>query len=127
MATTSPSLTFTVVVLAEQAAQRPHHVAGGELSRGHLVQQRLELVVRVLVDQRDRHAGVAEVLRAGDAGEAGADHDHVGGGAWPQSKTCPCSYRSAAPAASVSAATLPRVKNPSYPWQRSTYSVISSE
>ena len=63
------------LVLAEQTAQRAHHVARGKLGRGDLVQQRLELVVRVLVDQGDRHAGLAEFLGAGDAGEPGADDD----------------------------------------------------
>ena len=63
------------LVLAEETAQRAHHVARGKLGRGDLVQQRLELVVRVLVDQGDRHSGLAEFLGAGDAGEPGADDD----------------------------------------------------
>ena len=102
------------LVLAEQTPQRAHDVARGELGGGDLVEQRLELVVRVLVDQRDRHAGVAEVLRAGDAGETGTDHDHM------RPRLASLSRRHArgrtvppAPAASVSAATLPRVKKPS--------------
>ena len=52
---------------------------GGEHRRRHLVQQRLELVVVVLVDQRDVDVVVLrEGPGAGDAGEAAADDDDPG-------------------------------------------------
>ena len=48
---------------------------GDEARGGHLVEQRLEQVIVVAVDQRDRHARPREARRAGEAAEAGAD-DH---------------------------------------------------
>ena len=63
------------LVLAEQPPQWTHHVAGGELGGGHLVQQRLELVIRVLVDERHRDTGVAQAFGAGNTGEPRTDDD----------------------------------------------------
>ena len=67
------------LVLVEDGAERAGDVGGRQLGRGHLVQQRLELVVVVAVEQRDGHAVLAELLGAADAGEAAAD-DHDRGG-----------------------------------------------
>ncbi len=62
-------------VLGEDRADRPGDVGGSELGGGDLVQQRLELLVVVPVDQGHGHVVLGELLRARDAGEAGAD-DH---------------------------------------------------
>ena len=47
-------------LLAEQAPEGLHDVARCQLGGGHLIEQRLELVVGVPVDQGDRHARPAE-------------------------------------------------------------------
>ena len=62
----------------EDRAQRARDVLGGQLRRGHLVEQRLELVVVGAVDQRRADARLAEGLRRGDARQAAAEHQHVG-------------------------------------------------
>ncbi len=74
-------LDIDAALLAEQSAQGTHHVAAVELSGRDLVQQRLELVVRVLVDEGHVDTGGAEVLRARHSGEAGADDHDSGRGA----------------------------------------------
>ena len=62
----------------ENFAQRVCHIAWRELRRGHLVQERLKLVVIVLVQQRDPHVGVPrEFPRTGNSREAAADDDDV--------------------------------------------------
>ena len=51
---------------------------GASCDGGHLVEQRLELVVVVAVDQRDAHVVVlGELAGAADAGEPAADDDDV--------------------------------------------------
>ena len=64
-------------VLPEQLTDVHRHIGGRELIRRHLVQERQELVVVVLVDQGDMHVVVVlrELFRAADPGEPGA-HDH---------------------------------------------------
>ena len=52
--------------------------SAGSCERGHLVEQRLELVVVVAVDQRHVDAFLAELLRAGDPGQAAAEHRRTG-------------------------------------------------
>jgi NhaP-type Na+/H+ or K+/H+ antiporter len=55
------------------------HVPTDELGRGDLIEQRLELVVAVLVNQGDPDSAfLAEQLGAGHAGEAAADNDDMG-------------------------------------------------
>ena len=65
------------LVLAEHGAQRAADVGRGELRGGHLVEQRLELVVVVAVDQRDLDPGVGQHLGAPDAREAAPDDHHA--------------------------------------------------
>src|SRR5208283_1025106 len=51
---------------------------GRQLVRRHLVEQRLEGVVVVLVDERDPDVGIAQFLERADSAETGAKDDHVG-------------------------------------------------
>ena len=80
----SASLTSTFSLPGEHAAQRVRDVARRELRGGHLVEQRLELVMVVAVDERDRHVFVVgEALRAAETREASADdHDVALVGRW---------------------------------------------
>ena len=44
----------------------------------HLVEQRLEAVVIVLIDERDSQARIAEFFERADSAETGAKDDHMG-------------------------------------------------
>src|SRR4029079_12167418 len=69
------------LVLRGDAPQGIRDVAGGEHRRRHLVEQRLELVVVVLVDQGDVDAIVLRQRPGtGDAGESAADDNDPGPG-----------------------------------------------
>jgi hypothetical protein len=56
-------------VLAERLSEAGGDVGGGELAGRHLVQQRLELVVVVLVDER--HADVGALGQLSGAAQPG--------------------------------------------------------
>ena len=71
--------TSTFSCSCEDPCEVEGDVAGGQLRGRHLVQQRLELVVAVLVDQGDADAVLAgEPLGARDPGESAADDDDMG-------------------------------------------------
>ena len=63
------------VVLGEDRPQWAGDVGRGELGRGDLVQEGLELVVVVAVEQRDVDVVLGELLGAPDPGEPAADDD----------------------------------------------------
>ena len=78
--TTSAVLTSTLPASRRSSEVEPD--VGAQLRRCHLVEQRLELVVAVLVDDGDPDAVLAgEALRAGDACEASTDDDDMNGAA----------------------------------------------
>ena len=73
-------LDLDVACVVEDLLEVEPDVRGSQLRRCHLVEQRLELVVAVLVDDGDADAVLAgEALRAGDAREASADDDDMSG------------------------------------------------
>src|SRR5271165_6395222 len=62
------------------------HIANGntdlfwrQFFRRHLVEQRLEGVVVVLVDERDPDVGIAQFFQRADSAETDAKDDHMGG------------------------------------------------
>ena len=64
-----------VVLLVEEVADRVAHRRLLEEARGHLVQQRLEGVVVVLVDDHDVGVALLQLLRSADPGEAAAEDE----------------------------------------------------
>jgi hypothetical protein len=94
-------------VAVEDPAQRPGDVGHRQLGRGHLVQQRLELVVVVAVEQRDRHVVLGELPGAADAGEATPDDDHRRSGAVVAAHRSPQQVTSACLRSAQSAITWP--------------------
>jgi hypothetical protein len=69
---------FDVIRVGEHLIQVERDVARRQLSRGDLVQQRLELMEPVLVEQSGAHAfGSDKLLGAGYAGETAADDEHT--------------------------------------------------
>jgi hypothetical protein len=65
-----------VRVIAKRLPKRRRDIARPELRRGHLVKQRLELVVVVLVDERNSHiVALGQLARASEPGKSAAD-DH---------------------------------------------------
>jgi hypothetical protein len=78
-----------VLLAAEDPADRERDVRRGQRGRRHLVQQRLEQVVVVLVDEDHVDRAAVQLLHQVDPGEPGTDHDqtlawggrrcHVGG------------------------------------------------
>jgi hypothetical protein len=74
--TTSVILTSIVGVANQCAAQIESYIAWCEDSGGHLVEQRLELLIVVLVEQGDPNIRFAANLRTVQPGETTAyDHD----------------------------------------------------
>ena len=70
------ALGVELVELGRDLAQRVGDVAGGQHRRRDLVQERLELVVVVLVDERDVDVlALGQLPGTGDAGEPAADDD----------------------------------------------------
>ena len=63
-------------VVAEDPAQWPGDVVGGELGGGNLIQQRLELVVVVTVQQDHVDVMLGELLGASDAGKTASHNEH---------------------------------------------------
>ena len=67
-----------VALAGAHGAQEPRDVAGVQAGGGHLVEQRLERVVRVPVNQGDRDVRALELAHEGEAAEAASDHHDVG-------------------------------------------------
>ena len=63
-------------VVAEDPAQWPGDVVGGELGGGNLIQQRLELVVVVTVQQDHVDVMLGELLGASDACKTASHNEH---------------------------------------------------
>ena len=61
----------------QDVAQGRRDVRRGEASRGHLVQERLEDVVVVVIDEGDADGRAAQRSRGGEARETSADDDDV--------------------------------------------------
>jgi hypothetical protein len=68
-------LDVDALVAGEDAPQWPGDVGHGQLRRRHLVQERLELVVVVLVEQGHVDLVLGQLLGTADAGEATADDE----------------------------------------------------
>ena len=77
MATTSPSTTLGIPLVAQHVAQRRRDVSLGEDPRRELVEQRLEQVVVGPVDERDVDVGPPQPLGGGESAEAAADDHHL--------------------------------------------------
>ena len=67
-----------VLLLVHEVANRVADRRLLEQPRRHLVQERLERVVVVLVDEDDVDVALLELLRGADAGEAAAQHEDTG-------------------------------------------------
>src|SRR5262249_29947340 len=62
---------------AEQIAQGKADLVDGQLVRGHLVEERLEGLVAVLIDERDADRSLLERLERGHSAEAPPEDEHV--------------------------------------------------
>jgi hypothetical protein len=84
-----------VRLLVEQVAQGMAARRRLQQVGGHLVEQRLERVVVVLVDECDVDIGVLQLPRRADAAEATPEHDHVRapGGSVIRGPRCPTAGR----------------------------------
>ena len=63
------------------AEDRPHRIGdirGGDPGGGHLVEQRLEEVIVVLIDQDHLHRGAGQLAGGAQPGKAGPDDDDPG-------------------------------------------------
>ena len=79
-----------VVLLVEEVADRMADRRLLEETRRHLVEQRLEGVVVVLVDDHDVGVALLQLLGRADPGEAAAEHEHTEVGrfrrVWPRAQ-----------------------------------------
>ncbi len=71
-----------VALPPQDVAQGRRDVRRGEPGRGHLVEERLEDVMVVVIDEGDADGGAAEGSRRGEAGETPAHDDDVRSGRW---------------------------------------------
>ena len=74
-----------VVLAVEEVADRVADRRLLEQARGHLVEQRLEGVVVVLVDEHDLGVALLQLLRGADAGEAAAEDEDARAPPFPSS------------------------------------------
>lgn len=66
-----------VWTVAQQMPDRPGDLGGGERSRRHLIEQRLEQMMVATVDDGDAHQSAAQPVDRLQPAEAGADYDNV--------------------------------------------------